>query len=70
MKTVTSVTPSSTELLARVHLSSAERQRAEAALLRGEGLADLLLDAARIVKSWVEHHPQHASNPRQLKSTG
>ena len=60
--------PSSTALLARVHLTAADRCRAEAALLRGEALADLLLGVARTVKGWVEHHQQHATDPRHLKS--
>lgn len=70
MRTVTTKATSSSELLARVHLTTADRRRAEAALLRGEALADLLLSAARIVKAWIEHHPQHATDPRQLKSAG
>lgn len=69
MKTISPEVPS-TELLARVHLTAADRCRAEAALLRGEALADLLLGAARIVKGWVEHHQQHATDPRHLKSAG
>jgi hypothetical protein len=69
MKTTTSEVPgSSTELLARVHLTAADRCRAETALLRGEALADLLIGAARTVKSWVSHHQQHATDPRHLKS--
>jgi hypothetical protein len=69
MKTTTSEVPSSsTELLARVHLTAADRYRAETALLRGEALADLLIGAARTVKSWVSHHQQHATDPRHLKS--
>lgn len=60
--------PSSTTLLSRVHLTAADRCRAEAALLRGEALADLLLGVARTVKGWVEHHQQHATDPRHLKS--
>ena len=59
---------SSTELLARVHLTAADRCRAEAALLRGEALADLMLGAARIIKGWVAHHQHHATDPRHLKS--
>lgn len=70
MKTATPQVHSSTELLARVHLTAADRCRAEAALLRGEALADLLLGAASIVKGWVEHHQQHATDPRHLKSAG
>lgn len=70
MKAVTPEVTSSTKLLARVHLTAADRCRAEAALLRGEALADLLLGAARIVKGWVEHHQQHATDPRHLKSAG
>ena len=69
MKTTASEVPaSSTELLARVHLTAADRIRAEAALLRGEAVADILLGAARIVKGWVVHHQQHATDPRHLKS--
>lgn len=68
MKTVTPEVPSSIELLARVRLTPADRQRAEGALLQGEALADLLLGAARIAKGWVEHHQQHATDPRHLKS--
>ena len=69
MKTTVSQVPaSSTELLARVHLTAADRIRAEAALLRGEAVADILLSAARIVKGWVVHHQQHATDPRHLKS--
>lgn len=60
--------PSSTTLLARVHLTAADRCRAEAALLRGEALADLLLGITRAVRSWIEHHQQHATDPRHLKS--
>lgn len=60
--------PSSTALLARVHLTAADRCRAEAALLRGEALADLLLGITRTVKNWIEHHQQHATDPRHLKS--
>lgn len=70
MKTVTPEVPSSTELLARIHLTAGDRIRAEAALLRGEALADLLLGAARTVNGWVEHHQQHATDPRHLKSAG
>ena len=62
--------PSNAELLARIHLSAADRYRAEAALLRGEALADLMLGAVRTVKGWVEHHQQHATDPRHLKSAG
>jgi hypothetical protein len=68
MKTVTAETTSSTELLARVHLTAADRCRAEAALLRGEALADLLLAALSTVKGWVDAHRQHATDPRHLKS--
>lgn len=68
MKTVAPEVTRSTELLARVHLTPADRCRAEAALLQGEALADLLLGAARIVKGWIEHHQQHATDPRHLKS--
>ncbi len=68
MKTTTPAASSSTELLARVHLTAADRCRAEAALLRGEALADALLCIARTVKGWVEHHQQHATDPRHLKS--
>jgi hypothetical protein len=70
MKTVIPEVPGSTELLARVHLTAADRCRAEAALLRGEALADLLLGATRIMKGWIEHHQQHATDPRHLKSAG
>ena len=72
MRTVTSevTSTSSTELLARVHLTAVDRRRAEIALLRGEALAELLLGATRIVKGWLEHQPQHANNPQQLKSAG
>jgi hypothetical protein len=37
--------PGNAELLARIHLSAADRYRAEAALLRGEAVADLMLGA-------------------------
>jgi hypothetical protein len=70
MKTAITEAASSTELLARIHLTASDRIRAEAALLRGEALADLLLGAARIVRGWVEHHQQHATDPRHLKSAG
>jgi hypothetical protein len=62
--------PGNAELLARIHLSAADRYRAEAALLRGEAVADLMLGAIRTVKGWVEHHQQHATDPRHLKSAG
>jgi hypothetical protein len=62
--------PGNAELLARIHLSAADRYRAEAALLRGEAMADLMLGAIRTVKGWVEHHQQHATDPRHLKSAG
>jgi hypothetical protein len=62
--------PSNSELLSRIRLTSAELYRAETALLRGEALADLLLGVARTVKGWVEHHQQHATDPRHLKSAG
>ena len=68
MKTFTSEVPSSIELLALIRLKPADRQRAEGALRQGEALANLLLGAAQIVKSWVEHHQQHAIDPRHLKS--
>jgi|GEM_PF-2458473 len=80
MKTTATEVPSSTssgntvtsnaELLARIHLSAADRYRAEAALLRGEAMADLMLSALQTVKGWVEHHQQHATDPRHLKSAG
>lgn len=60
--------PSSTELLARVRLTPADHQRAEASLRQGEALADLMLGIARTVRGWVEHHQQHATDPRRLKS--
>ena len=62
--------PSNSELLSRIRLTSAELYRAETALLRGEALADLLLGVVRTVKGWVEHHQQHATDPRHLKSAG
>ena len=69
MKTTAPEVPSSsTELLARVHLTAADRCRAEAALLRGEALADALLGVTRFIKGLIEHHPQHATDPRHLKS--
>lgn len=69
VKVSTANTPgSSTELLARVHLTAADRCRAEAALLRGEALADALLGLAKSLKRLFEHQPQHAADPRQLKS--
>jgi hypothetical protein len=61
---------SSTELLARIPLSAADRIRAETAMLRGEALADLLLGILRTVKGWVKQHQQHATDPRHLKSAG
>ena len=61
---------SNTELLGRIHLTAADRNRAEAALLRGEALADLMISAGRTLKGWVEHHQQHATDPRHLKSAG
>ncbi len=70
MRTVSTKATTSSELLARVRLTAADRCRAEAALQRGEALANLLLGAPRIVKGWIEHHPQHATDPRQLKSAG
>lgn len=69
MKTTASDLPgSSTDLLARVHLTAADRCRAEAALLRGEALADALIGIARFIKGLFEHHAQHATDPRHLKS--
>jgi hypothetical protein len=62
-----STVSSSTALLARVQLTAADRCRAEAALLRGEALADALLGIARAVKGLFEHRPQHAAE-RHLKS--
>ncbi len=70
MKTAVSKVIPNTALLARVHLTADDRSRAEAALLQGEALADLLLGAGRIVKGWVTHHQQHATDPRRLKSAG
>lgn len=68
MKTLKPEITDTAELLARIHLTAADRCRAEAALLRGEALADLMLGVARTVRGWVEHHQQHATDPRRLKS--
>ena len=66
--TAASTPRSSTELLSRVHLTAADRCRAEAALLRGEALADALLALAQAVRALFEHQPRHAANPHDLKS--
>lgn len=68
MKTIAPEVPSSSELLARVRLTPADRQRAEASLRQGEALADLMLGVARTVRGWIEHHQQRATDPRNLKS--
>lgn len=70
MNTPKAKTTDSSELLARVHLTAADRLRAEAALRRGEALADLLLAAAGTVNRWMEEHRRHATDPRHLKSAG
>ncbi|MGE0559301.1 MAG: hypothetical protein AB7E73_07085 [Burkholderiales bacterium] len=67
--------PESTEkltdnLLNRVNLSDVERLRAEAALLRGEYLADLMLDAIHFLRSLPRLFAHRPKAPRQLKSAG
>lgn len=68
MKTLKPEITDTAELLARVHLTPADRQRAETSLQQGEALADLMLGVAGIVRGWVEHHQQRATDPRNLKS--
>jgi hypothetical protein len=70
MNTSSSDITDSSALLARVRLSPAERRRAEIALRQGETLADLILSIIHTVQRWIDHHQQHATDPRHLKSAG
>ncbi len=57
-------------LLDRVNLSATERLRAEAALLRGEYLADLMLTAIKVLREFGRQLAYRPKTPRQLKSAG
>lgn len=64
-----SETPS-TNPLDRVNLSATERLRAEAALLRGEYLAELMLTAVQALREFGRQLAHRPKAPRQLKSAG
>lgn len=57
-------------LLDRVNLSDTERLRAEAALLRGEYLAELMLTAVQALRDFGRQLAHRPKAPRQLKSAG
>lgn len=57
-------------LLDRVNLSATERLRAEAALLRGEYLANLMLTAIKVLREFGRQLAHRPKTPRQLKSAG
>lgn len=56
--------------LDRVNLSATERLRAEAALLRGEYLAELMLTAIKALRDIGRQLAHRPKAPRQLKSAG